>query len=52
LPIYISFATYVSETFFDDGYRHVEEVTEETYKQIAQADVMFLELPDGDISFR
>lgn len=47
LPGYISFAVYVSETFFDDGYQHVAEVTEETYEEIAHADEMFLELPDG-----
>ena len=47
LPIYIWFATYVSETFFDDGYQHVAEITEETYEEIAHADAMFLELPDG-----
>lgn len=27
LPSYILFAVYVSETFFDDGYQHVAEVT-------------------------
>ena len=47
LPSYISFAVYISETFFDDGYQHVAEVTEETYKEIAYADAMFLELPNG-----
>lgn len=47
LPIYIWFATYVSETFFDDGYQHVAEVTEETYEELAHADAMFLELPAG-----
>lgn len=47
LPSYISFAIYISETFFDDGFQHVDEVTEETYNEIAYADAMFLELPDG-----
>ena len=47
LPSYISFAVYISETFFDDGFQHVAEVTEETYNEIAHADAMFLELPDG-----
>ena len=47
LPIYIWFATYVSEKFFDDGYQHVAEVTEETYEELAHVDAMFLELPDG-----
>lgn len=47
LPSYISFAVYISEIFFDDGYQHVAEVTEETYKEIAHADAMFLELPNG-----
>ena len=46
LPSYISFAIYISETFFDDGFQHVDEVTEETYNEIAYADAMFLELPD------
>lgn len=47
LPSYIWFAVYISEIFFDDGYQHVAEVTEETYKEIAHADAMFLELPNG-----
>ena len=47
LPSYISFVVYISEIFFDDGYQHVAEVTEETYKEIAHADAMFLESPNG-----
>lgn len=47
LPIYIWFATYISKTFFDNGYQHVEEITKETYEELAYADAMFLELPEN-----
>ena len=49
LPVYFGFKTFVAEMFGDNGYMHVEEITKETYEQIAQADSMFAELPYGSL---
>ena len=38
LPVYFGFTTFVAEMFGDNGYMHLEEITKETYEQIAQAE--------------